>query len=173
MRATFTSVTPVSSCHPFRCSVLLGVPYLKQVAADADRRPYLSITIYGNYNSRKIRQFKFRSNTSKRRYKHGPSRSGEGWLRTTSISIYPMLRRDSSPPGPFPAHPDTAPRPGKRARIDDREPTQDRFDFVSQPPYESISPSDLAPDGGKKAHPKKQPLSCAECRRLKLKVIVC
>jgi hypothetical protein len=61
-------------------------------------------------------------------------------------------------------------RPFKRLRADGRETQTDRFDFVSQQRYE-LGPTDPAvPEGAKRLYSKKQPLSCAECRRLKLKV---
>ena len=62
----------------------------------------------------------------------------------------------------------------KRQRLNDfPETPQDRgHDFVSTPVYEPAPASQHSPhgEGSKKTHGKKQPLSCAECRRLKLKV---
>lgn len=61
-------------------------------------------------------------------------------------------------------------RPVKRTRVDSTR-IPDRFDFVSQPAYGSNAPPQSTAEANtRKAHGKKQPLSCAECRRLKLKV---
>lgn len=64
-------------------------------------------------------------------------------------------------------------RPVKRTRIATGAHEPDRFDFVSQPSYapNGSLESPIEP-GARKTHGKKQPLSCAECRRLKLKVSV-
>lgn len=87
---------------------------------------------------------------------------------TTSMSISSMFARESS----VSILQDS--RPIKRQRIDDLlEASQDRgYDFVPTPAYEpALVPQDSPHgEGAKKAHSKKQPLSCAECRRLKLKV---
>jgi hypothetical protein len=56
-------------------------------------------------------------------------------------------------------------RPFKRLRADGREAQTDRF--VS---HESGPTDSAVPEGAKRMYSKKQPLSCAECRRLKLKV---
>lgn len=73
-------------------------------------------------------------------------------------------------------------RPQKRPRVDTipnaREQGSDRprFDFVLQSHDPVISPSNMESPSegmskkGNSGNTKKQPLSCAECRRLKLKV---
>lgn len=86
-------------------------------------------------------------------------------LRTIWIRIMASPGQDSFP---VPLTMSQDGRPVKRPRVDGQEHRTDRFDFVSQSLYESADST--TPESPKRSHNKKQPLSCAECRRLKLKV---